>query len=197
MLAYFGAAWIAPEPASAEASADYPEHIKLEQEMQLLERKKEVQKLKQELEEIRDSDVSSKITKFKEILELLETDKQIRDLLRKEPSLFDLYKSSVGSAAGSMTASDIYPDYSEGDSRSQFCGCLTSTRVKWLGKDGQAGEAILSLAGNDIDLEIGDKLGQSLCVLRNTSPTHATLECRDPIKDRSHLNHIALQTLPR
>lgn len=197
-FAYAGAAWIAPEPAGAEETAAYPEHIRIEMEGQLLEGQVEVQKLRQELDDIRDSAISSRIKKFKELQELLETDKQIRELLRQDPSLYPLYKASIGDdIPGSMTASEIFPDYSEGDTRSQFCGCLTNTRVKWLGKGDQAGEAVLSVGGNDIDLVVGQKLGNTLCYLHHTTPKQATLKCRDPIQDRGHLKHIAYQTMPR
>ena len=197
-LAYAGAAWIAPEPAGAEETAAYPEHIQMEMQEQLLQSQVEVQKLRQELDDIRDSAISSRIKKFKELQELLETDMQIRTLLREDPSLYPLYKASIGDdVPGSMTASDIFPDYSEGDSRSQFCGCLASTRVKWIGKGPQAGKAVLSVSGNDMDLEVGQKLGNTLCYLHHTTPKQATIKCRDPIQDRGHLKHLAYQIMPR
>ncbi len=198
MLAYLGSAWVAPEPASAEESAEYPEHIRLEQEAQLVERQKKVQKLKHELEEIRDSDVTARLKKAEEFRKLLVVQKGNIEIIREEPSLAALYQVIYGDTAGVATA-DILPGsgFSEGDSFDQFCGCLTNTRVKWLGKNQQAGETVLEFGGHELELKVGDKVGKSLCALRNTTPTHATLECRDPIADKKHLKHIALQTLPR
>ena len=175
---------------------EYPPHIQLELQADQLEREKRVKELQLELDKVRDSEIAVQIEKFKEVLALLKTDKEIRDLLRESPDLFPLYQAVMTDEKTRASLEDLQSDIT-GGSATQFCGCLETVRVRWLGRGKQAGEAVLTLGGSYYDLRTGDKIGNSLCHLLSTTATHAVLQCRDPVQNRQLTQVLALQSLPQ
>lgn len=175
---------------------EYPEHIQSELEADRLERETRVYKLRRELEALKGSKISLQIEKFKEVLALLETDKEIRALLKESPEMYSLYKSALGRKA-TIKPGEIAGD-EEGilSSADRFCGCLTQTRVRWLGQKQQEGEAVLALGGALFDLKVGEKVGGTLCRLKAANAKKAVLECRDPVANKMLTETLAMQSLP-
>ncbi len=184
-------------PAQAQKEADYPEHIASELEAARLEREARIYKLRKELESLKGSEISLRIEKFKEVLDLLETDREIRALLKESPETYSLYKSVLGKRAN-IQYEDIIGDQTAGpdaSSATRFCGCLNSTSVRWLGQNQQLGSVILAHDGTLHDLRVGDKMGGTLCYLRHADERKAILECRDPVEDKMLKATLSMQSM--
>lgn len=173
-------------PAMAGDPADYPDHVKDEIRAADLEREARLIKLQRELQTLRNSALDVQTQKFREVLALLQTDREIRDLLRDYPELYPLYQSVLGADAAPLPQTGPGPDV-------DFCQCLQHAEVHWLGQKEQLGEAVLSLGGVLHDMRVGGKLGGSLCVLRNADERYAHLECRDPVRNRMLKRRIAIK----
>lgn len=176
-------------PVLAGNHIDYPDHVKDEIEAANLEREARLVKLQQELEELRGSKLDVQIQKFKEVLSLLQTDREIRDLLKDHPEMYPLYKSALGKDAV------VGPPGTAGftGSGTDFCACLQHVKVRWLGQKEQRGEAVLALGDVLYDMRPGSKLGGTLCVMRDANERHAMLECRDPVRNEVLKRSIAMQ----
>ena len=181
-------------PAHAQDPAEYPEHIRLEIETQNLERRKRIEDLRLELAAIKNSEIANRSAKLQEILGLMRTEKEIRDMLYESPDLYPLYRASVGDDPGQARPTDILPDPT--DASPIFCDCLQSASVRWLGRGEQAGEAVVYLHEELFDVSVGERIGRSWCYLQKTTATHALLSCRDPVENKELTERAALQLLP-
>ena len=74
------------------------------------------------------------------------------------------------------------------------CRCLSHARLHWLGRDARA--AVLSVAGVYYDLEEGDRLGNTDCVLDAVDEAAAMLVCRATPNARKQHARLSLDTLP-
>ena len=184
--------------AIAQDDEDYPDYILHELEVDRLKREAEMRVLRQELDALSESEVSIQIAKFNEVISLLKTDKELRDMLKSSPELYPLYKSTLGENA-TITLEQIQESSPSViyDASPEHCACLSRVRVRWLGHGNQAGEAVVALGSRYYDIQVGDTLGTTSCVLNEASiQKGVTLVCDDPSSGEKMSRTIALQNLP-
>lgn len=187
-VALFGAS----VPTLADERADYPDHVKDEIRAADLEREARLVTLRGELAALHNAALDTRAKKFKEVLELLKTDQEIRALLKQSPELYPLYQMTLGSDAVAPP-----PEAGVIGTNAEFCGCLYAARVRWLGQKEQLGEAVLAFGDSLYDMREGDKIGGSLCVMRAADGKRAHLECRDPVQNKLLKRSIAMQKFHR
>lgn len=180
-------------PAFADEAADYPDHVKDEIRAAKLEREARLIKLERELQTLRDSSLDAKVQRFERVRTLMQADKEMRDLLTEHPELYSLYRTALGQDAGPPPPA--VPDFEGTDI--DFCGCLDSVQVLWLGQDGQVGQAVLGLDDALYDARPGSKLGGSLCVMRDADGTSATVECRHPLQVEAMTRDVTMKRFHR
>ena len=93
---------------------------------------------------------------------LLEVNSEVRDLLQGSPELDAQYRRILNI-----------------DAPPPACGCLDTAQVNQIGKGEQAGGAVIFLSGAYHDLQIGDRVGDSACILQDAGADtdSATLTC--------------------
>lgn len=187
-------------PVLAQDDADYPDHVKDEIRAAKLEREARLIKLEFELQSLRDSILDAKIRKFENARTLLQAEQEMRDLLDEHPDLYSLYETALGQDAGpppEIPESDVpeMPVYSVQEVN--FCGCLYTVRVLWMGQNEQTGQAVLALGDSMYEVHAGGKIGGSLCIMREADGEHAILECRHPVQNAILRHSIALKKFHR
>ena len=154
-----------------------------------LQRELELVELRNRLREAQDRQQSLDIGALRELLARLQTEEAIEALLKKAPGLRPLYERLDGARAASERRV------------LSGCNCLEHARLHWLGRNGQSGQAIVSLNRNYYEVLMGGRnepqarVGESGCRLVSVGEREATLTCRvDGAKARRAT--LALQRIP-
>ena len=165
-LALFGVAGVVAED-EARPLPSLPAKIEDQLRIESLQREIEIVKLRQQLKQLQglqDSELERKIKQLGDMLALLEVNSEVRTLIKDAPELDAQYWQVL--------------DMDEAPP-SLACACMDAARVVWLGRGGQAGQAVIRLAGGEYDTSVGETIGNSGCRLAEADADSATLACRD------------------
>ena len=142
-----------------------PERVRKEREVEILQKDKQIEQLRNEVEALRGvqtNELETKQIQLEKLKNLLNLDREVREGLQSSPELLEVYRQVMSVDAGSPS-----------------CDCLDRVGLNSIGSGSRAGRAFLSLDqdGPRYDVIEGGPIGDTGCRLAAVAESDVTIQC--------------------